>query len=66
VALSQGTVTSAPNFGYALAARKTPPEGVSALNLRHVRILMDAAEPVSAPLFTESRPIVHSIMPIVH
>ena len=44
----QGTVTSAPNFGYALAARKTPPDTIGELSLKHVRILMDAAEPVCA------------------
>ncbi|KAK3267158.1 hypothetical protein CYMTET_24267 [Cymbomonas tetramitiformis] len=42
----KGTITSAPNFGYALAARKTLAEQVASLDLRHVRILMDAAEPV--------------------
>jgi acyl-CoA synthetase (AMP-forming)/AMP-acid ligase II len=42
----QGTVSSAPNFGFALAARKTEAEEVKQLNLQHVRILMDAAEPV--------------------
>eukprot|EP00959_Pyramimonas_sp_CCMP1952_P111380 2329781-Pyramimonas_sp.AAC.1 len=46
---SPGTVTSAPNFGYALAARKTPPESVGELSLKHVCILMDAAEPVRTP-----------------
>eukprot|EP00854_Cymbomonas_tetramitiformis_P000865 gene865-1358_t len=44
--LVEGTITSAPNFGYALAARKTLAEQVASLDLRHVRILMDAAEPV--------------------
>lgn len=39
-------MSSAPNFGFALAARKTDAAAAKELSLSHVRILMDAAEPV--------------------
>jgi hypothetical protein len=44
----QGTHICAPNFGYALAARKAKPGHVKAMDLRSLRQCICAAEPIRA------------------
>ncbi|OQR85331.1 fatty-acid-CoA ligase, partial [Achlya hypogyna] len=53
----KGTHVCAPNFGYALAARKTTKAQVAAMDLRHLRQCICAAEPIrveSLNAFTET------------
>ncbi|OQR97826.1 fatty-acid-CoA ligase, partial [Thraustotheca clavata] len=53
----KATQICAPNFGYALAARKTTKEQVSKMDLRHLRQCLCAAEPIrieSLNAFTKS------------
>ncbi|KAF0695213.1 Aste57867_13977 [Aphanomyces stellatus] len=53
----KGTHLCAPNFGYALAARKTSKAQVAKLNLSHVKQAICAAEPIrveSLEAFTET------------
>jgi 1-acyl-sn-glycerol-3-phosphate acyltransferase len=44
----RGTITAAPNFGYALCARKVSDEEIAALDLSRWRVALNGAEPVSA------------------
>ncbi|WP_310777903.1 non-ribosomal peptide synthetase/type I polyketide synthase [Mycobacterium sp. Z3061] len=44
----RATHTAAPNFGYELAVRKTTPEQRANWDLSSLRVVMSAAEPVSA------------------
>ncbi len=41
----KGTMTFAPNFAYGLAAKRTPPEKVKAMDLSQLRLLGAGAEP---------------------
>ncbi|MEU9193163.1 AMP-binding protein [Streptomyces hundungensis] len=41
-----GTITAAPNFAYALAARRSRPEDVADLDLSRARILLCGGEPI--------------------
>ncbi|MBL8787106.1 MAG: fatty acyl-AMP ligase [Deltaproteobacteria bacterium] len=41
----KGTITFAPNFAYGLAAKRTPPEKVKAMDLSQLRLLGAGAEP---------------------
>lgn len=42
----RGTHSPSPNFGFEVAARKTPPEALRALDLSCVRVLLNGAEPI--------------------
>ena len=44
----RGTITAAPNFGYALCARKVGDEELGGLDLSCWRVALNGAEPVSA------------------
>ena len=44
----RGTITAAPNFGYALCARKVSDEEIEGLDLSCWRVALNGAEPVSA------------------
>ncbi len=46
----RATHTAAPNFGYALALRKTTPNDRAAWDLSSVRVMMSAAEPVDGAM----------------
>lgn len=48
VALShyRGTHSPSPNFGFELAARRTPPEVRATIDLSSVRVLLNGAEPI--------------------
>ncbi|MFG2721466.1 AMP-binding protein [Streptomyces sp. NPDC048416] len=41
-----GTITGAPNFAYALAARRSQPEQAAGLDLSRVRVLLCGGEPI--------------------
>ncbi|WP_433574497.1 AMP-binding protein [Nocardia brasiliensis] len=43
----RATISFAPNFAYALSARRTSPEEIAALKLDHVRVLGCGAEPIN-------------------
>ncbi|WP_280430663.1 AMP-binding protein, partial [Nocardia brasiliensis] len=43
----RATISFAPNFAYALSARRTSPEEIAALRLDHVRVLGCGAEPIN-------------------
>jgi len=43
----KGTISPAPNFGYALAVRRTKPEDREGLDLSHWRVALNGAEPVT-------------------
>ncbi|PXX71367.1 fatty-acyl-CoA synthase [Nocardia tenerifensis] len=43
----RATISFAPNFAFALSARRTPAEEIAALDLRHVRVLGCGAEPIN-------------------
>ncbi|MFV0133098.1 AMP-binding protein [Streptomyces sp. HMX87] len=42
-----GTITAAPNFAYALAARRSDPEEVARLDLSRARVLLCGGEPIN-------------------
>ncbi|MEV6576357.1 AMP-binding protein [Streptomyces sp. NPDC051577] len=42
-----GTITAAPNFAYALAARRSSPEKVAGLDLTRARVLLCGGEPIN-------------------
>jgi fatty-acyl-CoA synthase len=44
-----GTITAAPNFAYALAARRSGPQTVAGLDLTRARVLLCGGEPVNRP-----------------
>ncbi|HEV7672588.1 MAG TPA: SDR family NAD(P)-dependent oxidoreductase [Thermoanaerobaculia bacterium] len=44
----RGTHTTSPNFGYELCLRKITPEQIASLDLRSLKVAMNAAEPVRA------------------
>ncbi|MFD9958822.1 AMP-binding protein [Amycolatopsis sp. NPDC058986] len=43
----RATISFAPNFAFALSARRTSPEQIAALDLGHVRVLGCGAEPIN-------------------
>jgi acyl-CoA synthetase (AMP-forming)/AMP-acid ligase II/acyl carrier protein len=42
----EGTHSPSPNFGFEVAARKTTPEEIAALDLSSVQVLLNGAEPI--------------------
>ncbi|MET9431122.1 MULTISPECIES: AMP-binding protein [unclassified Streptomyces] len=55
-----GTITAAPNFAYALAARRSSPQRVAGLNLTRARVLLCGGEPINRRAL-ESFTRLHSI-----